>query len=527
MTIDEAAIYDAVIVGGGMAGLVAAYMLRDQNVLLLERTARFGGKVETVTIGDTTLNIGTQFFGEADTAFLRLIDELGVERTSHVSGSSPYALHMDGQLRDGFGYLLRPRALFHGLRLLSAMYRSTNTLKLPSDDPRWREIMTTTLAELQEGYPPEVLGPVNTYMRGACVAKPTRTAGGVGALMMLDVIAELSFAIGGTQAITDALARRIGDRAVSEAEVFEVVDHGETVTTRFLHDGADRVVNSRAVVMATPPAAVVQTVANLPDATRDGLEAIKWGPIIVVSVFLDPAFTWPRWVGILSDDAIFPGVIDATYDQDLGPDEPVIYNCFVSVPPDETDLIHDLAAKSDDEIAGLVLADLGRVLSGHDVDAFVRDTMVTRYPLGELELSPEYYLEILPHLEQPIGNIHLCGDYTHRLSFLDGAAHSGFRAARALGSEHVLSEDEEIALPEVPRWGRFGLASLATASAVGVGGAVLAGAAGIVIVAAAALLFGLTAAWPSILPPNQGVYRALLGASVVVGVVAAGIGLAT
>lgn len=527
MSTDNTPIYDAVIVGGGIAGLVTAYMLRDQNVLLLERTDRLGGKVETVTVGGTTLNIGTQFFNEEDTSFVRLIDELGVQRTPHTGGSSPYALHMDGQLRDDFGYLLRPKNLVDGIRLFSAMYRATNTFKLPSDDPRWREIMTTTLADLQQGYRPEVLGPVNTYMRGACVAKPSRTAGGMGALLTFDVIAELSFAEGGTQQITDELARRVGDRAVTGAEVVEVVDHGHMVTIRVCEGGNERVVTSKSVVMATPPAAVLDTVANLPDATRDALESVKWGPIIVVSVFLDPAFTWPRWVGILSDDAIFPGLIDATYDQELSPDDPVIYNCFVSVPPDETGLIDDLAAKSDDEIADLVVADLGRVLSDHDVDAFVRDTMVTRYPQGELELSPEFYLDVLPHLEHPIGNIHLAGDYTHRASFLAGAAHSGFRAARALGSEHVVSEDDEIVMPEPPRWGRFGLASLAAAAAAGIGGAIVGGAAGFAMAALAVLLFGITAVWPRLLPPNRSVYQALFGASVVTGTIVVTIGLAT
>ena len=517
MPIDEETIYDAVIVGGGMAGLVTAYMLRDKKVLLLERSDRLGGKVETVTVGDTAINIGTQFFNEEDTSFVRLIDELGVQRTPHRGGSSPYALHMDGRLRDEFGYLLRPKNLFHGLRMFSSMYRSTNTFKLPSDDPRWREIMTTTLAELQEGYPNDVLGPVNTYMRGACVSKPTRTAGGIGALLTFDVISELSFAEGGTQQITDELASRVGDSAVTEAEVSDVVDHGNTVTTTFRRAGNEHTITSRAVVMATPPAAAAEIVTGLPEATTKALQAVRWGPIIVVSVFLDQGFTWPRWVGILSDDAIFPGLIDATYDQDLGPDDPVIYNCFVSVPPDETELIDELAAKSDDEIADLVVNDLRRVLSEHDVDAFVRDTMITRYPLGELELSPEYYLDVLPHLERPIGNIHLVGDYTHRMSFLAGAAHSGFRAARALGSAHVVSEDAEVVFPETEPWGPYGFATLGAAAMAGIGGVVLGGANGHAIAGLAAVLFSTTAAWPRVLPPRQDVYKALLAGAVALG----------
>ena len=243
-------------------------------------------------------------------------------------------------------------------------------------------------------------------------------------------------------------------------------------------------------------------------------------------MFLDPGFTWPRWVGILGDDAIFPGLIDATFDQTLGPDDPVIYNCFVSVPPDETDLIGELAAKTDQEIADHVVADLGRVLADHDVDAFVRDTMVTRYMQGELELSPEYYLDVLPHLEKPVGNIHLCGDYTHRVSFLAGAAHSAFRTARALGSTHVVSEADELVFPKPARWGRFGMAALVAAGAAAGAGVLAGGAVGVVVAILSVLLLAVTAAWPSYLPPMPEVYRVVLGLVAVLAVVALATGLA-
>ena len=39
----EETIYDTVIIGGGIAGLTAAYMLRDKKLLLLEQEDRFGG----------------------------------------------------------------------------------------------------------------------------------------------------------------------------------------------------------------------------------------------------------------------------------------------------------------------------------------------------------------------------------------------------------------------------------------------------------------------------------------------------
>ena len=41
----EETTYDTVIIGAGIAGLTAAYMLRDKNLLLLEQEDRFGGVI--------------------------------------------------------------------------------------------------------------------------------------------------------------------------------------------------------------------------------------------------------------------------------------------------------------------------------------------------------------------------------------------------------------------------------------------------------------------------------------------------
>ena len=82
-------------------------------------------------------------------------------------------------------------------------------------------------------------------------------------------------------------------------------------------------------------------------------------------------------------------------------------------------------------------------------------------------------------------------------------------------------------MAEVPRWGWVGFAALIAAAAVGVGGAILGGTVGIVIVALAVLLLGLTAVWPYLLPPNRSINMALFGVSVALGAVTIAVGLAT
>ena len=152
-----------------------------------------------------------------------------------------------------------------------------------------------------------------------------------------------------------------------------------------------------------------------------------------------------------------------------------------------------------------------------DIEQYITGTKVTRYPIGELELSPEYFLELLPELPKPVGNIHFCGDYTEAKSFVDGAAYSGMRVARELGSTYVVSEGEEIKFPKEPKWGVFGWVTMICNVLLIALGFLLPGGYGATLIIAAGLLLAFTAALPSFFPPNKQLYQALLGVSIVFG----------
>lgn len=52
---------EIVVLGAGMAGLMAATTLSDRDVVVLEGAPRAGGRVESVRRGDYWINLGTQF----------------------------------------------------------------------------------------------------------------------------------------------------------------------------------------------------------------------------------------------------------------------------------------------------------------------------------------------------------------------------------------------------------------------------------------------------------------------------------
>ena len=77
---------DVVIVGGGIAGLAAAWRLRHRDVLLLEAGDRLGGRMRSDPGGEYWLNYGAHLFPAPGSLVDRMARECGLE-TVPVTGS--------------------------------------------------------------------------------------------------------------------------------------------------------------------------------------------------------------------------------------------------------------------------------------------------------------------------------------------------------------------------------------------------------------------------------------------------------
>ena len=137
--INKDMIYDAIIVGGGISGITTAYMLRDKNILLLEKEDWFGGRVLSEDIFETTNNIGTQFFSEGNSSFVNLVDELEIQRISHSPKRVPYAFFIEGKFYPTMKSFVNIGIKLDWLKLfVRAMPRILDFMK-PLDYPKWRK----------------------------------------------------------------------------------------------------------------------------------------------------------------------------------------------------------------------------------------------------------------------------------------------------------------------------------------------------------------------------------------------------
>ena len=71
--------HDVIVVGAGIAGLSAAWDLRDRDVVVLERAQRVGGRIRSEQRGDLWLNLGAHVYAGDDSAAGRLMTEVGAE----------------------------------------------------------------------------------------------------------------------------------------------------------------------------------------------------------------------------------------------------------------------------------------------------------------------------------------------------------------------------------------------------------------------------------------------------------------
>ena len=90
---------DAVVIGGGIAGLAAAWDLRNRDVVVLESSDRVGGRIRSEAREPYWLNLGAHVFSGPGSATGRLVADVGVESLS-VPGHL-VALELNGKLLVG------------------------------------------------------------------------------------------------------------------------------------------------------------------------------------------------------------------------------------------------------------------------------------------------------------------------------------------------------------------------------------------------------------------------------------------
>jgi oxygen-dependent protoporphyrinogen oxidase len=433
---------DVVIVGGGIAGLSAAWRLRHRDVLLLEAGDRLGGRMRSDVCGDYWLNYGAHLFPAPGSRIDLMARECALETVPVTGGMMGIAVGstvLDRGRIETYPFRLplsvRDRAAFvkAGLRIqraVSAYHKLERRYDFEDD---------RTFGEFLGPLPPAVRALFSCAAHRATAELDELSAGcGIGLFALVwggkgSLIARNL--LGGTGQLPAALERELGARARTGARVDAVRPDGAELVVSCAGDE----LRARQVIVAAQAPYGAPLVAEVAERAAAALAQLTYGPFLTVAVQTSETTAMPY------DDVYAIATPGRAFDMFTnqahalragGPRRPGGSLMLFAGAHHAA----ELARQSDETVIERFLADL------HDLFPQTRGAIagatVYRWELGNVYARPGRG-RLQPALEGPLGpheNLHLAGDYFAELGNMEAAAQTGLAAA-----ERVDARIQEVA----------------------------------------------------------------------------------
>jgi oxygen-dependent protoporphyrinogen oxidase len=442
---------DVVVVGGGAAGMAAAWQLRDRVVLLLEETAVLGGRLKSHARGDYWLNLGGHMFPAEGARVRRLIEELGLE-TVAIPGSKT-ALSLDGKVYDARRIESYPFTLPLSVRERAALVRAGLTVRwkvmqyLAESRPKPGESETQrrarvsrferdrTFRELLGRLPGKVDAIFTTAARRAPGEMDELSAAAGLQLFAANWAAKSGSGpvnlLGGSGRLGEAVRRRLGDRVVVGAWVTSVEPDGDGAVVHYETVDGPTKVAARRVVVATPAPVARTLVRGLPREVDRSLASVSYGSFVSMAVLTTEQgpMPWDDLYALLTPGRSFNmlfnhanplrGQAARTNGGSL--------MCYAGGGP-----AAELLPLADAEIAQRFTQDLLRVYP--QLQGRVAETVVQRWRYGNCWHAPHGDFDaVLRHNADRANPVQLAGDYFAEVSgTIEDATRSGAEAATAV-----------------------------------------------------------------------------------------------
>jgi protoporphyrinogen/coproporphyrinogen III oxidase len=431
-----------VVVGGGIAGLAAAWELRDRDVLVLEAEDRAGGRLMSEPRGRYWLNFGGHVLAGEESATGRLLAATGVE-AAPVPGVLT-ALAMNGRVLAGGRVESYPLRLQLTRQERLALLRTGARVRLAvleygrvsrrrggeSEADRRARILAyrddRTFADFLGEVPAEVDAIFRpTIQRSSGEPEQVSAGYGIGYFQLVwDRKGGLTRnVLGGSARLPGAIADALGERVRTDARVERVVPDGDGVTV--IVGGAE--IRARFAVVATPAYAAREILVGIPDETADALGRVAYGPYVVGALLTDEPGPMPYdgIYAVATPKTSFNMLFNtANVTRGPGPREPggtlMVYSA--------AGLADALADRDDEEIARIYADDVARIFPA--VAGHIREVKIRRWPRGLPHPRPGRHL-LQPALERPLGTVFLAGDYLGT-TYVDTAVTTGTAAAHAI-----------------------------------------------------------------------------------------------
>lgn len=437
---------DVVVVGAGLAGLVAAREVErgGASVVVVEARDRVGGRLLNEPIGDDKIvEVGGEWVGPTQDRVAALIAELGLETfATHTAGSN--LLELDGNLSRYSGTIPRlgPAVLAD---VALARWRIARMARRIDPAAPWagpgadrldaqtfatwlrHGMRTRTARQLMTVAGRTVWGAEPSEMSLLHVLFYVRSGHGFDMLMDVEGGAQQDRLVGGSHLLATRLAEQLGDRVALSAPVrrIEAAEDGLSVEA----DGVTA--RARRAIVALPPALrtrIAYEPALPPAQAQLGLRMAPGWLVKAMAIYPEPFW---RDDGLSGEALSDTGPASLTFDNSPPDGAPGVLLGFLG-----GDDARRAAKLPPAERRQAVLAGFARLFGDTALrpERFIElDWARERWSGGgpTSNMAPGGWTAYGPSLREPVGPVHWAGTETATewSGYMDGAVRSGERAA--------------------------------------------------------------------------------------------------
>jgi monoamine oxidase len=281
---------DVVIVGGGVAGLSAAYFLRGKDWLLLEKEPQFGGNALQEEFAGEIYGTGSAYAYHGDEGD-QLASEIGL-KMPFVNMPDPTIVnktYVPDTWKTGLGQLPYPKEVRESFR----KFRD-DVMKIKVRE-KMAELDAQPFSNFTASYAPEVQQWWDGFGPSNWGATTEDSSAFVGLANVQDLIsggdAKRAILPGGLGCIThklvEVLQPKYKERMLDNAAVVAAVQDKDAVRVTYFHEGKLITVSAKAVLMCTPKHITSRIVMGLPSEQKTAMRHYRFAPYPVVNVIFD------------------------------------------------------------------------------------------------------------------------------------------------------------------------------------------------------------------------------------------------
>lgn len=371
-------IYDVAIVGGGLAGLSAAYELKDQNVIVIEKNDRLGGRIWTKYWKDIPYELGALFGYSANMLSSGISKQPVIEEPDPIGFSLSGKTYLGKNVAEAFSQFTEDQTIVSEIKKTSV--RQLGSLSLNDFPQDTRQILNAFFNLIHPGETSEYLP---ERLNDAFVRFNTKHYSG------------------GNGELVAAISSQANPKIMTSAEVISVIDKGSIVQVIIKSENKEKTIQAKKVIVATPATVAKKIIKNIKPDSQEFLSAVKYGEGMVVVFGVNKPNIIP-FSYVVTTDRSFNSLFQSRIKGDIR----IFTVYYVS------NQVKKLAGKNIDEIISLTKTEINSMGIGNIKDSEILFSDGYKWnDIGTI-ISAKAYLGFNPEWLQTSKNVFLAGDYT-------------------------------------------------------------------------------------------------------------------